>query len=193
MKSIKRKLFLILIIIFFYLFGIITMQLKIFPYYILKDIKNEIYINFFFDDTFKKYQDEYPEWNHKEIFFSKYLLKQNIWIDRIFYNQKNEEKLRDYYIIQLERHRNKNLKITFLEDVTIYRPICKLNNNSKYKNWELDNFELLIIGSSCVHSQVYKKKYTKGTYFFSSGGPISSDPILISGISKIDSVIIHDK
>lgn len=193
MKSIKKLLSLIFIIIFFYLFGIITMQFKIFPYYVLKNIKNEIYTNFFFDNYIKKYQDQYPEWNNKEIFYSKYIFKQSFWIDRIFYNQKNEQRLKDYYIIQLERHRNKKLKITFLENVTIHRPICKLNDNSKYKTWELENFELLIIGSSCVHSQLYKKKYDKGTYLFSSGGPISSDPILISGISKVDSVIIHDK
>ena len=140
MKSIKKLLSLIFIIIFFYLFGIITMQFKIFPYYVLKNIKNEIYTNFFFDNYIKKYQDQYPEWNNKEIFYSKYIFKQSFWIDRIFYNQKNEQRLKDYYIIQLERHRNKKLKITFLENVTIHRPICKLNDNSKYKTWELENF-----------------------------------------------------
>ena len=73
------------------------------------------------------------------------------------------------------------IHINFLNDVEIYRAICKINDNRDYRNWEIADFTVAIIGGSCVHNKVLKKKYKKGKAIIKSGGPISSDPIFILG------------
>ena len=57
--------------------------------------------------------------------------------------------------------------------------ICKKNSNEKYKDWKKEIYEVAIIGSSCIHTNIVKKKFDEDIVKISSGGPISSDPIFI--------------
>jgi hypothetical protein len=45
-------------------------------------------------------------------------------------------------------------------------------HNKNYKNWEAADFTIVIIGSSCVHNKVVKKRFKKGTVVLKAGGPI---------------------
>ena len=64
----------------------------------------------------------------------------------------------------------------------------------EYINWEKENYKLAIIGSSCVHTSVIKKKYKSGIIKITSGGPISSDPIFIYDSKSGGKIFqLHDK
>jgi hypothetical protein len=188
-----KKIFYIIIVIFFFIWGVIAGSYKIFPYSIIKLIKNNTYdkiykpIKYFNGVTkqasvnFEYYYNKYPNYIIKEPYITKYTKKTNIWFDRLYYNHKNDEKLLNFYILKNARHAKKIIHINFLNDIEIYRAICKLNDNSDYQSWEIADFTVAIIGGSCVHNKVLKKKYKKGKVIIKSGGPISSDPIFILG------------
>ena len=72
----------------------------------------------------------------------------------------------------------------------IYRPICEANNNLNYKDWEKVNFEIMIIGLTCVHQKIVKKSFKKGNIILNSGGPVASDPIFIEGLSSLEKIFI---
>ena len=84
----------------------------------------------------------------KDVKIVKYSSGMNIWTDRAYYNQKNDEKIINSFLIKQKRHNYKNIKNNSKKDVEIIRVKCMLNNNSEYKNWEkILDYELLIIGS----------------------------------------------
>ena len=49
----------------------------------------------------------------------------------------------------------------------------------RWIDWEKEDFKLAIIGISCAHTDVIKKKHKKGIIKIAPGGPISSDPIFV--------------
>lgn len=104
----------------------------------------------------------------------------NIWTDRAYYNQKNDNKINNLFLLKQQRHNTKNIIINSKEDLEIIRVKCTLNNNQIYKDWNKLNYELLIIGESCIHDEVYSKKYNAGRVVVFASGPVSSDPIFIS-------------
>ena len=89
----------------------------------------------------------------------------------------------------IKRHQEKDIKIKIKEDLIIYRPICEKNDNSIYNDWEKVNYEIAIIGGTCAHKKIVKKKFKKGYISLSSGGPIASDPIFVEGLSTLGSII----
>ena len=67
------------------------------------------------------------------------------------------------------------------------RVICILNDNQNYNDWKKLDYELLIIGKSCIHDQVFLKRYKAGKIIIFPGGPTASDPIFINHfVSEID-------
>jgi len=162
----------------------------VFPYKILKQIKNTIsespYKN---DQQLLLSQQQYPNFDNQKRNLVKYSEEKNIWSDRIYYNHKNDIKLLKFYLIRIKRHQKQDIKIEIKEDLTIYRPICEKNDNSQYKNWEKVDFEIAIIGGTCAHKKIVKKKFKKGYISLSSGGPIASDPIFVEGLSTLDYII----
>ena len=114
----------------------------------------------------------------------------NIWTDRAYYNQKNDTKINDLFLLKQQRHNSKDIIINSKKDIKIVRVKCVLNNNQIYKDWNKLDYELLIIGESCIHDKVYSKKYNAGRVVIFSGGPISSDPIFLS--KSIDDIEIDN-
>jgi len=196
MIKLKKIILRISILMFFFTWGGIASHYKIFPYNLISLVKDNTYDKIFkrldYDISkdpkhqFSNYYNKYPNFNWNEPNIAMYSKKTNIWYDRLYYNHENDEKLLNFYIVKKARHSKKNISINFLYDVVIYRPICELNDNSDYKDWEIADFTVAIIGYSCVHIKVVKKKFKKGTTIFKSGGPISSDPIFILGNLDID-------
>jgi hypothetical protein len=192
----KKKIYTIFLVLFFYIYGICTIKYKIFPYPILKSFYNDLYflkeiskIDIDPKIKFKDYYKKYPNYR-KKISLIKYIEKEPIWIDRNYYNQKNDEKLINYYLIKIERHRSKNIHIRLNKEAFIFRVICDLNDNSIYDDWAVLDYKLIIMGSSCVHDKVVMKKFKKGKYSLPPGREIASDPIFIAGISTIDDIEI---
>ena len=83
------------------------------------------------------------------------------------------------YLVQIPRHYSNDIFLDVLDEIVIYRILCEKNNNDKYIDWEKENYELAIIGRSCIHTTVIKKNYKEGRTKIKAGGPISSDPIFI--------------
>ena len=181
-----------IILLFFFFYGIFTERYQIFPYKTLGKLKIIIYDKFIEDSNsiFNDYYQKYPNFLEKKINLVKYYSKANIWTDRIYYNHENDEELLNFYLIQIKRHQKQNINIKLNEDLTIYRAICDLNNNSIYNDWEKVEFKIAIVGSSCVHNKIIKKQFKKGSVYLKSGGPISSDPIFVQGLSSRKSIII---
>ena len=132
---------------------------------------------------------KYVSWNNKNLNL-KIIKKQiyfpgiNIYSDRHYFNHENDKKLNNFILIQLPRHYQKSINISSSIDIVIYRAVCKKNKNNIYSNWKNVDFEIKIIGSSCVHSKLKKKKFNKGKIKLLPGGPISSDPIFIESGSN---------
>jgi hypothetical protein len=189
----KKNYYTIFLLIFFYIYGICTVKYKIFPYQILKSLNNNLNtsknIKINPKIKFKDYYKKYPNYQKKTLLI-KYSNKETIWIDRNYYNQKNDEKLLNYYLIKIERHRSKNIHVRLNKEAFILRVICDLNDNSIYDDWIALDYKLIIIGESCVHDKVVIKKFKEGNHSLSPGGLIASDPIFISGISNFDDVEI---
>ena len=120
----------------------------------------------------------------------KYVEKDTIWHDRYYYNQLNEDKIKDLYLLKIEKHRNKKIVIKLKEKIVVFRVLCELNNNTDYKTWKNLDYNLLIISDSCVHSQFVFKEYPPGNHIISPGGKISSDPIFFGQSKSIQDIEI---
>jgi hypothetical protein len=177
----------ILILILIYTYGFFTHKSKIFPYTLIVESKNKI-LSFFlnkktFEDIEKlekleKLENEIREQNifwDREIRIVKYSPEINIFSDRNYYNRLNDVYLKNMYLIQVPRHYKKKLNIEFFRDSIAYVALCKKNDNSYYQDWEKMNYSFLIIGGSCIHQDVYKKSFSKGSVSISPGGPHSSN------------------
>ena len=192
----KKIIILFFIAIIFFIWGAISFRNQVFPYQTIKYIKNKTFGIFIIKkklkekNIFQEYFNEYPDYNKKIIKVFKYIEKNNIWNDRIYYNHYNDNKLNNLYLIQIERHQEKNISLKVKEKIVIYRPTCILNNNDIYSDWEVANFTVKIIGESCVHSKIYKKTYEIGEINLEPGGPISSDPIFVFGLSSKKNLVL---
>ena len=199
MSKFKKVTFNSVILIFFFTWGMVTLNYKIFPYNFIRIVKDNTYDKIFkivekkTSINFVHYHNKYTDFAWRKPYIDMYRKKMNIWVDRHYYNHKNDQKLLNFYIVKNLRHSEENIYINFLNDVEIYRAICKINDNSEYSNWEMVNFTVAIIGNSCVHTKVVRKKFKRGVVVLKSGGPVSSDPIFIQGIINIDKTKIVEK
>jgi len=191
MKIGKKILIYSLISGFFFIWGGITSYYKFFPYNVIKFLKDNTYDKILNKETFfegvtrqsthefRKFYEKFPNIVRKKPFIVKYNTGTNIWLDRFYYNHENDYKLLNFYLVKISRHAKGNLSIKLMKDAEIYRAICEINDNHKYRDWDEANFTVVIIGKSCVHNKVIKKKFKKGNITLKAGGPISSDPIFI--------------
>ena len=122
--------------------------------------------------------------NYKIIISKKYYPGINIYSNRDYINHTNDDKLKGLTLIQVPRHYVQDIYIDVLDDIVIYRVLCERNNNKKYKNWEKANFTLTIIGASCLHTNVVKKKFKKSVVKIQIGGPVAADPIFVDNLVK---------
>jgi len=172
-------------------YGFMTHRNQIFPYQIIVYSKDTL-INIFLEVHKKenKIRQRYKNWedlnpNYQQlVIVKKYFPGINIYLDRNYFNHKNDEKLNGLTLIQIPRHHVSDIHLNVVDDIIIYRVLCEKNNNEKYKDWEKQNFELAIIGFSCVHTTVVKKKFKKGIVEIASGGPVASDPIFIDNLTS---------
>jgi hypothetical protein len=168
------------------MFGYITHRDKIFPHILGKNLKiyfskkNSLTEYEVFNDKVKL---KYPNWHNinennliSRINFFKGV---NIFSDRHYYNHLNDKKLFDLILIRIPKHSKKKLIIKVQDEVFIYRVLCNLNDNRIYDKWEKLNFELRIIGKSCIHSKVVRIKVVDSVITLKPGGPYASDPIFI--------------
>lgn len=189
----KKKIFYLALLLFFFCWGILTERDKIFPFKLidfLKSVSYDKYVSNYTKPSLEVYYKKYPNFLDKKINITKYYNQLNIWNDRIYYNHENDDKLLNLYLIQIARHRTQTINIVSMEDIVIYRPVCELNNNSTYDDWESVDYEIAIVGISCVHNKIFKKKFEKGSISLVSGGPISSDPVFIQNLSNLKSITI---
>lgn len=190
-KKFKSRILLIPLLIFFFTWGVLTSHYKIFPYTIIKFIKDNTYDKIVGNEkfypgvtrkssrNFSKFYEKYPNYLKNKPFLTRYNKNTNIWLDKLYYNHKNDDKLNNFYLIKIKRHQTKKIKIFLPTETEIYRMLCSINDNNQYQDWEIVNFEVAMIGKSCVHTKVVKKKFKKGFLKLDSGGPVSSDPIFI--------------
>tara|TARA_B110000495_G_C22832920_1_gene485903 strand:- start:80 stop:643 length:564 start_codon:yes stop_codon:yes gene_type:complete len=187
MNRIKKITIYCIIVISFFIWGLITSHYKIFPYSLIKIAKIST-----FDKIYKIKKNPKPYVKVSPLYIEVYSKEMNIFTDRKYYNHKNDEKLLNFFIIRNLRHSTKNIRINFINDVEIYRAICKKNHNNNYNNWEIADFTIAIVGTSCVHNKIVKKKFKKGEVVIKAGGPIASDPIFILGNLNIDKTKINN-
>ena len=179
-----KKKFIIFPIIFLLIFiwGFYSNKNQIFPYKILKTIKSVI--------TGKKTLEQLSEENKNKEWIKKlsdtyptlvFNYQPGIYIfnDRKYINHLNDYRLTGLTVIQIPRHHNKIIKIEIFGKITVYRILCKKNNNDAYNDWQKADFKVNIIGYSCKHTDVVKKSFNKQIISLVPGGPLSADPIFI--------------
>ena len=200
----KKKSYFIfsLLIIIFYFYGIISHRYKLPPYPQIKFVYKKIFTrtkNLTFDE--KIYEQHMIK---KEKLLSvyeilpavklvKYSPGMNIWIDRGYFNRKNDDKINNLYLIKHQRHNHKDIIINSKKKINIIRVLCMLNDNSNYDDWKKLNHNLLIIGKSCIHDEVVSKEYKKGSIIIPPGGLVSSDPIFIDNLNSLSEIEIKIK
>ena len=183
----KKYLIYLIILILILCYGYISYRNQFFPYKIIKSFqqplapRSDLELKNLEED---KIRNKYTNWNKlnvnfKEVFIIGYYPGLNIFSNRHYFNHRNDEKLKGLYLIQIPRHYSKDIYLNAFNEIIIYRVLCKKNNNKRYINWEKENYKLEIIGSTCVHTDVIKKKYKENIIKIAAGGPISSDPIFI--------------
>ena len=171
----KKKSYFIfsLLIIIFCFFGIIAHKYQLPPYTQIKFVYKKIFT--------------------KKLKLVKYSPGMNIWIDRGYYNKKNDDKINDLYLIKHQRHNHKDIIINSKKKINIIRVLCMLNDNSNYNDWKKLNYNLLIIGASCIHDEVVSKEYKTGSIIIPPGGLVSSDPIFIDNLNSLSEIEIKIK
>ena len=165
-------------------YGFISHRSQVFPYQILKFFKQTISPSSHpWQAHWDKIRNEYKNWNENpnwnEVVIKKYYPGLNIFSNRHYFNHRNDEKLKGLYLVQIPRHYQNNIYLNIYDEIIIYRVLCERNNNKKYTNWKKVNYKLAIIGFSCIHTDIIKKKVTKSVFKIVPGGPISSDPIFL--------------
>ena len=186
----KKTSIYILIILVSYSLGILTHKYKLPPYDQIKLVyrvfvpkpNQEFRANkkIYFDYSKRRSDllDDFDELPNNILV--KYSPGMNIWSDRAYIKQKNDKKISNYLILKQKRHNYKEIVINSKKDLEILRVKCVLNNNSRYKDWKKLDFKLLIIGSGCIHEEVFSKKFNAGKIVIFPNGPKASDPIFIS-------------
>ena len=200
-KKIKIIILFFLLVSFFY--GYFLHKYQIFPYQIAKNFQNylleykeknsEFYIlnkkkhikYYLFD---KKVKSKYKKWDsqNKNLFIQKVKFFEgiNIFSDRSYFNHLNSHQLIDLTLIRIPRHHEKMISLDIKGHSFIYRALCDLNDNKNYDNWQKLDFELRIVGTSCIHSKVVRLKVSDKIITLNPGGPVSADPIFIGGVDN---------
>lgn len=179
--SVNLIIYLIIILISFS-YGYFVKRNEIFPYKILKEIFGHKTLGYILQENAKKeswYKKMISEKLNKIIIINDYKEGYYFFNDRLYTNSVNEKKIIGKTLIQISRHREKNIALNLKEDAMIYRILCKDNDNDHYKDWLNAEYELMINAISCNHKKVIKKFFKKGVIELKSGGPNSADPILI--------------
>ncbi|AFS48063.1 hypothetical protein HIMB5_00013250 [alpha proteobacterium HIMB5] len=201
----KKKIFSIfgLLVIISYFIGVLTYKYQMPPYTQIKFVYKKIFTKTkklnFEERIFEQYMVKRKKFlsSHDTlpaVQLVKYSPGMNIWIDRGYYNKKNDDKIDDLYLIKHQRHNHKDIVIKSKKKLHIIRALCMLNDNSSYNNWKKLNYNLLIIGESCIHDKVISKEFGAGSIIISSGGMVASDPIFVKNLNNISEieVIIKD-
>ena len=200
-KKIKIIILFLLLVSFFY--GYFLHKYQIFPYQIAKNFKDYIleykeknsqdyiqnkkkYTEYYLFD--QKVKSKYKKWNsqNKNLFIHKIKFFEgiNIFSDRTYFNHLNSHQLIDLTLIRIPRHYEKVISLGIKGHSFIYRALCDLNDNKAYDNWQKLDFELRIVGTSCIHSKVVRLKISDEIITLNPGGPISADPIFIGGVNN---------
>lgn len=170
-----------------------------FPHQYLLKFKNYIldYKNVKIDKLFRK---KYPNWEEKNknlhlIHIHPYKKSINIYSDRSYFNHLNDDFLSEYFLVQIPRHNQeiKKFELIFYENVIVLRILCGRNNNKFYNKWEKIKTKVAIIGHSCVHTDIVKKKFLKGKYIFDLDGPVASNPLFFKAINKTNNKLYQLK
>jgi len=203
--NIKKKVIFIILLFLMFCYGYVSHSNKFFPYHKIKYFKQILSnrnIKLTNLDTNKlektnqeinKLKNKYENWdklnvNYEKIFIKKYFPGLNIYSDRHYSNHRNDEKLKELYLVQIPRHYKDQIYLNVFNEVIVYRALCAKNNNDEYANWEKENYKLAIIGSSCAHTEMIKKKFKKGIIKINPGGPISSNPIFVNNSKSSEKI-----
>ena len=152
--------------------GVFWHYYRFFPIPLISEFRHRNFekINYESKDTKLK-----KKWNLK-IYYS----GSPLYIDRDYTDSFINKDFDRLALIQLERHRREFLVIRLLKDSTVYRFLCKENDNRHFKDWEEVDSNILIQGDKSNLDLVVKKKFTTGLIALTPGGPLSASPILIN-------------
>ena len=175
----KKILIYLIIFLLIFCFGFFSYQYQIFSNQIITKVE--------------EIKNKYKNWENR-IKIIKYYSGLSPWSDRNYFNRKNDEKLKDLYLIQIPRHYEDDIYLKITDEIIVFRVLCKKNDNTEYINWEKENYELKIIGMSCDHTDIVKKKFKKSVVKITPGGSDGvSNPIFIRDLksSKKFSIIYN--
>jgi hypothetical protein len=117
-----------------------------------------------------------------------------IFIDRDYADVNSSDFLNNKMLLQTTRHNNKKILLYTNLPLVVYRPTCPFNNNNIYgSDWNILKTNIKIKGFSCIHSEIYYKKFNGPLVLLNPGGPIASDPIFIKIVQKKNKIIILNK
>lgn len=116
---------------------------------------------------------------NEKIIISIYEKQLPVFSDRPYYDSVGDYRLDNSFLLQISRHRSKNITIESNAGVTIYRFISNDNLNKGVSGWHITDIPINIEGQSTTHTRVVKKFFHPGKIILEPGGPVASSPILI--------------
>ena len=130
------------------------------------------------------------KWDEAQLTFSKYKSGVPLFLNAPYADTIGDDRLEGLYIIKINRHENRNIKIKTNSPITIYRLVNESNFNLKHPYEETD-IKVKVVGYSLTHTNVLKKKFPRGDLILSPGGPISSSPILFSHNENLENILLE--
>ena len=108
--------------------------------------------------NFKKNIDSITSYEDAQLTYSKYTHGVPLFLDRSYSDALGDKRLEGLYLIQINRHENKNIIINTKLPITIYRLVPKENAGLTH-SYEKTNINVMVEGLSINHVQVLKKTF----------------------------------
>jgi hypothetical protein len=109
-----------------------------------------------------------------------------LFLDRLFLDGSGTNAFDGSYLIQIQRHRHEDIKLLAKKELIAYRLLSDhpANDNSVFADWGYTDIRVKVVGDSCTHQSVVKKKLSVGVHLLPAGGPVASSPLLIKVVGQ---------
>jgi len=173
MKS-KRYILNIILVLFFYVLGIMSYRYNWFPVAQIKNVKK-----YFIPASKPPIEVDRKD----NLLITEYSKRFPVFSDRGYIDVVGDDRLDSTFVLQIPRHCSHEIRIELFRKVIIYRFLTSLNDNISFADWKKTDINVKVKGLSCVHTIVVSKIFEPGMHVLMSGGPVASSPILIKEIN----------
>lgn len=102
-----------------------------------------------------------------------------LYADRDYANSAETPVLEDAKVVLIERHRSDPIWIETDSDITVFRMLTPVNDNTDFLSHDEVDADIHVKGLSCTMEKLVKLELEAGTHTLPPGGPVAASPLLI--------------